>query len=240
MADTGHANNVASFATMISFVVGYGAVYDPSNAALALAALQAKLTAGNAGIDAVSAAVAPKRVAVNTRQDAFDGIRKLATRVVAAFEASGASKEAVTDAKSLLKKLNGARIGSLQEDDPNTPEDESAGNSVSQQSYTQLVEHLDNLIELLVADGNYAPNLAGLEIADLQTLSADLKAANAGVTAQEVPLSNARITRNEALYAEGTGLVDIAALVKKYVKSLFGADSPQFAQISGLVFKGPR
>lgn len=54
------------------------------------------------------------------------------------------------------------------------------------------------------------------------------------------PLSNSRITRDDAMYATDTGLVDLAALVKKYVKSLYGADSPQYKQISGLEFTRPR
>lgn len=52
MAETGHARNVERFAQMISFVQGYGAAYAPSNAAIAVAALQAKLAAANAGITA--------------------------------------------------------------------------------------------------------------------------------------------------------------------------------------------
>lgn len=55
-----------------------------------------------------------------------------------------------------------------------------------------------------------------------------------------VPFGNARIVRNDSLYADETGLCDIAAMVKKYVKSLFGADSPEYAQISGLEFRKPR
>lgn len=37
-----------------------------------------------------------------------------------------------------------------------------------------------------------------------------------------------------------TGLVDIVDDVKKYVKSLFGASTPQYKQISGLKFTRPR
>lgn len=48
------------------------------------------------------------------------------------------------------------------------------------------------------------------------------------------------ISRDDAMYADETGLVDLAGLVKKYVKSLYGADSPQFQQISGLEFTRPR
>lgn len=109
MAETGHARNVERFAQMISFVQGYGVDYAPSNAAIAVAGLQAKLAAANAGIDGVTAALAPWRVLVNDRQNAFEGIRKLTTRVVNSFDASGAPKNAVEDAKLFKRKIDGAR-----------------------------------------------------------------------------------------------------------------------------------
>ncbi len=36
---------------------------------------------------------------------------------------------------------------------------------------------------------------------------------------------------------KGTGLVDTAGEVKKYVKSVFGASSPQLKQVTGVKFK---
>ena len=59
MAETGRARNVERFSQLISFVQGYGADYAPSNAAISLVSLQAKLTAANAGIDGVTTALAP-------------------------------------------------------------------------------------------------------------------------------------------------------------------------------------
>lgn len=97
-------------------------------------------------------------------------LRKLTTRVVNSFDASGAPKNAVEDAKSLKRKIDGARATALPVDDPKTPENESKSISVSQQSYTQLVEHLDNLIELLDSTGTYTPNETELQIATLQTI----------------------------------------------------------------------
>jgi len=238
MPETGHAPNVANFATMISFVTGYGAPYNPSNPLLDLAALQAKLTSAQASIDGVSTTLAGSKVAINNRQNAFDGIRRLVTRVVNAFEVSGAPANAVEDAKGFKRKIDGKRAEAL-EDDPNTPEDESLGISVSQQSYTQLVEHFDNLIELLEAHPVYDPNESDLKVVTLTNLSTTLKAANTSVINSATTLSNARLTRNEDLYAETDGLVEIADLVKKYVKSVFGADSPQFLQITGLKFTTP-
>ncbi|MGB7200743.1 MAG: hypothetical protein WBD16_00595 [Pyrinomonadaceae bacterium] len=39
------------------------------------------------------------------------------------------------------------------------------------------------------------------------------------------------------LYDLDTGLVTLAVFVKKYVKALFGAASPQYDQVSGLKFR---
>ena len=128
----------------------------------------------------------------------------------------------------------------ISQDNPNTPDDESEGNSVSQQSYTQLTEHLDNLTALLDNSETYAPNETELQLATLQAYSTSLKSANNSVINSTTPLSNKRIARDEVLYADGTGLIDLAALVKKYIKSLFGADSPQYEQISGLKFTAPK
>ena len=214
MAETGHARNVEHFGTMIVFVDGWGAAYNPSNAAIELAALQAKLAAALNAIDAVTTAVAPWKVNVNFRENKFAGISQLVTRVVNSFAASGAEDNAIEDAKGYQRKINGSRATALPEDDPETPEDESQGNSVSQRSYTQLVEHFDNLIELLDNDANYAPNETELQITQLQARSAELKDANEAVVATRVPVSNARLARNAVLYDDKEGLVELAGLVK--------------------------
>jgi hypothetical protein len=73
-------------------------------------------------------------------------------------------------------------------------------------------------------------------VANLNTILADLRARNTAVINTTTALSNARIARDRVLYAEGTGMVDIALDVKQYVKSVFGATSPQYKQVSGLKF----
>jgi hypothetical protein len=239
MAETGHARNVERFAQLISFVQGYGADYAPSNSAISLPNLQAKLAESHAAIDGVSATKAPWTVAVNTRQNLFADLRPRTTRVVNSYAASGPSQNALDDVKTLKRRLDGVKLKAPAKGGTGTPDDDGKGSSASQQSYTQLTEHWDNLIELLDSSG-YAPNEPELTLPALTAYGTSLKNANTEVINATTPWSNARITRDEALYAEGTGLVALAGLVKKYVKSLYGADSPQFQQITGLEFKGPR
>lgn len=238
MAETGHAKNIANFGTLISFVQAYGAAYDPSNASIEVTALEDKLAAAEAKIDGVSAAVAPWKTKVNDRETEFEGLRKLVTRVVNSFAASGAEKNSIDDVKAIKRKIDGARAKALPQDDPETPENEAQGNSVSQKSYTQTVEHFDALIDFLTTNNTlYNPNENDLKLTTLTSRSTALKAANTAVMSAATPLSNARLDRDVELYNETSGLVDTAALVKKYVKSLYGADSPQFKQISGLEFR---
>ena len=82
MSETGHARNIEKFQQLISFVEGYGATYNPSNANIAVAALQAKLTEAEGGIDEVTTALAPSKAAINARQTAFANLRPLTTKVV--------------------------------------------------------------------------------------------------------------------------------------------------------------
>jgi len=91
---------------------------------------------------------------------------------------------------------------------------------------------MDKLIQLLASLTGYAPNETDLKVATLTTLLADMRNKNTGAINALTPLSNARIVRNTILYATGTGLVDTAGEVKKYLKSVFDATSPQYKQVS--------
>ena len=104
-------------------------------------------------------------------------------------------------------------------------------------SYDNRLDNLDKLIKLLASVALYTPNEAELKVTALTALYNDLKAKNAAVVAAITPLSNARISRNDILYKPNTGLVDIALDTKTYIKSLFGATSSQYKQVSKLEFK---
>jgi hypothetical protein len=82
----------------------------------------------------------------------------------------------------------------------------------------------------------YTPNEADLSVSGLNTLLTSMQTANSGVINAYTAFSNSRIVRDKTLYDESTGLVTAAAEVKKYVKSLFGASSPQYKQVSKLQF----
>lgn len=237
MAETGHARNVANLGTMIAFCVGYGGDYKPSNVAIEIPSLQALLAQAQAALDDVQAKVAPWKNKVADRENVYLGIRPLTTQILAAFDASGAAGNKVDNMRTFQRQVHGARAKALPADNPDTVEDESKGNSVAHLSYVQVAESFSQMIQIAMAEPLYTPNEAHLTVATLQARLAAMETANTDVVDAAVPLSNSRIARNEVLYESDANLCDRAALVKKYVKSLYGATSPQYEQVSGLEFK---
>jgi hypothetical protein len=245
-SETGHAKNVANFEDLISFCTGYGATYNPSKAAIQIASLNTLRTNAQGSITGVNSSKTAFTNATNSRQTSFDPLKKLCTKIVNALDATDATDKLVKDAKTINNKIQGKRSGDKTKPPTTpvppippiptpTPEDKSI--SVSQQSYDSLIENFDKLITLVSSEPTYTPNETDLQISTLQTLLGNLKATNTAVVNAYTNYSNSRITRNSILYAATSGLVDIAGDVKKYVKSVFGATSPQFKQVSKLEFK---
>jgi hypothetical protein len=231
--ETGHAKNAANFEELIAFCTGYGASYNPSKASILLAALNAKRAEAINALAAVNASLPPWTNAVSARELAFNPLSKLITRVINAAVASDISKQIVDNIKTIARKLQGRRASAKKETASDHPEKSS---SASQMSFDNRIENLNKLIELLAAQPAYAPNEPELTVANLTTLVQTMRNANTAVINAYTALSNARIERNNTLYNAATGLLVIAGDVKAYIKSLFGATSPQYKQVSQLKF----
>ena len=238
--ETGHAKNVANFETLITNVTGFGTAYNPSKDSIKLPALTALLATAKGAITDVNSAEPAYKNAVSARDLAFKPLSKLITRVNNSLKASDSSSQVDDNAMTLVRKLQGRRST------PKMTEEEkqaaiAEGKEVneissSQMSYDSRVDNFDKLVKLLASVPEYAPNETELTTESLTTLYNDLSAKNSAVINATVPLNNARIARDQVLYAPLSGLVDISVDVKTYVKSAFGTTSPQYKAISGLKF----
>lgn len=235
ISEKGHAKNVANLEALNAFIQGYGTPYNPANTSIALSALRDLHTDASAALDAVEDHDAALKVSVNDRQAAFKALKPLATRIINALEASGASDAIIQDARGINKKIQGT---SLRKDPDATPPPTPANTvSASQQSYDMLIEHFSTLLSLLRAEPLYAPNEPTLSVPELTTFLTQLTSLNTHYKTKYTAASNARLQRNNLLYTPDTGLVDTALDAKKYIKSLFGASSPQYKQVSGIEFR---
>lgn len=242
--ETGHNKNQANFGTLTSYVTAYGATYNPSNPYIVLTSLNNILDRAHTAIQAVDASKPIYSVARAEREVAFAPLKQLSRRLMNALLASTTTPEIDASVKTIVRKIQGIRATPWKTEDEKQAI-EAAGKSAkqissAQTSYDNQLENLYMLIQLLLKVPQYAPNEIDLQPATLTTLYNDLKAKNAAVIAATVPLSNARIARDEVLYKADSGLFDVAAEVKIYVKSVYGASSPQYKQISKIKFTKPR
>ena len=239
-SEVGHAKNVANFADLISYCTAYGTTYNPSKAALQLTALNTLLTSAQTELANVTTAKNAFDTVTGDRQLTFEPLKPLATKVFNYLSVTDAISEIIANAKTINNKLQGKRTGTTAENPPTEGENQNNTVSVSRQSYDMLTENFSALIDLVSSVPSYTPNETELTTTSLTAYLGELQTANTNVINAEVAYSNARISRNSVLYSENTGLVDIASDVKKYVKAIFGATSPQYKQISGIKFTKPK
>ena len=239
-SETGHAKNVANFEKLIAETSAFGENFNPSKATLKLTALNTQLATAKAAIAAVNSAEPAYKNAVSARDAAFAPLGKLITRINNALKASDTTVQEDESALTLVRKLQGRRATAKKTEDEKkalaAEGKEVVEISSSQMSFDSRLDNFDKLIKLLSSIPAYAPNEADLKVEALTALYNDLKAKNMAVINAETPLSTARIARNEVLYKQNTGIVDISVDVKNYVKSVFGATSPQYKLISNLKF----
>lgn len=238
-SEVGHAKNVANFQDLIEFVIGYGATYNPSKNSLKLPQLIALKDNAQSKLNDVITKNTIYNNKVNERMVAFGNLKSFSTRLVNALQTTDATNETINNAKTFNRKMQGKKASTTQAStDPNAPA--PATISTSQQSYDQLIQHLTGLKSVLETEPSYTPNEIELQIATIDSKIADLSAKNTAVATAYTNISNSRISRNETLYTNENGIYETASEVKKYIKSVFGASSPQYNQVSGIKFSKPR
>ena len=239
-SETGCIQNVANFETLISYITAFGADYKPSKTSLTIPELQKILSEAKQTLNGVNIAFSAHSNAIADREAAFEPLSKLVTRANNALKATDTTTQVDDSAKTIVRKIQGSRASAkLTEEQKQSLVAE--GKEVNQVSASQMgfndrIENFDKLITLLSSIPNYAPNEADLKIESLTTYLNLLKSKNADVLPLEVQLSNARIARNDIQDKPLTGLIDVAFDAKVYIKSVYGASSPQYKQISKLAF----
>ncbi|RBQ02935.1 hypothetical protein [Pedobacter miscanthi] len=239
--DTGHGRNVVNSEMMITYLTGYGALYNPSNASIQLNSLTEKAAAARVINEQVNDLIAKNSNAIAARDLAFAPLKSLSTRILNSVRASNVSQQVLDNAVSNNRKIHGQRATpKLTEEEKN--ELAASGTIVNQKtaaqlSYDNLIDSFDKQIKVLATIPQYAPNEVDLQLPTLTALYNDLLQKNRDVVANNAQLSTLRLNRDKILYDAETGLVALALDVKNYVKSVFGANSAEYKQISGITFK---
>ena len=235
-SETGHSVNISNFKLLIDKCTAFGAAYNPSNTDLTIVNMTATWTTGDTAHQTLTSAIQTAKSPINARQILFEPSDKLVTRTLNYFESTKASKQIKADAKGLADRYRGfgVKVDKLPDGTP-----DPADVSTSHQGFVQKADTFKQLIDLYRSEPLYAPNEVEIQTATLTTLYNAMKAANDNIGTILAPVETARITRDKALYAEETGMVDLAAACKDYVQGLFGATSPEAKLVRGIKFTRP-
>ncbi len=241
-SETGHAKNVANLETLISYCTGHGTTYNPSNPEITLPALTTLLNNSKVALKLVKTTETPFNEVEGQRQLTFKPLKPLATKVISALKSSAVTTTVLSDAQTINRKIQGQRANNSTLETPEIPETPNALTpknkiSVSQQSYDMQIDHFDKLIELTLIQPKYKPNETPLQTATLTNYKTQLQTINLAVKNAFTPYANAIIARNKTLYNPQTGLIITVQSVKNYIKSIFGASSPEYKLINGLSFR---
>lgn len=239
--ETGHAKNVANFEELVNYVVAYNLVYNPSRESIQVKALQDVLAAGKKCIADYNIALSPYKICTAEREVAYAPLDKLTTRLINSLKATDTTKQMDDTAQSLARKIKGERASAKVEAAPavagETTDAETKQISSAQTSFDNRLDNFDKLILHLDNIPQFKPNEPELKSEATRAMYNNMSEKNNAARLATVALSNARIVRNKTLYTPVTGLVDIAFDVKVYIKSVFGATSPEYKQVGGIEFK---
>lgn len=232
-SETGHARNVANLQKLTEQVTVY-TLYNPPVDNLKVANLQTLYTTASAKLNEVEDKRNANKNAITVRQSAFENLKSTATKIINHLEILGLPSGTIDQAKSLNRVIQGGQkkaVTALEEG-----KEETKTVSTSRQSYTQMAENFGILLQLLGTIPTYNPNEDDLKLLNLETYKNSLVSSTQSVDQTEAELNNKLIERDQLLYADGTGLYSIVQNVKKYVKSLYGATSPEYTNVSSIEF----
>ena len=236
-SEVGHAKNVANLQKLTEQVSVY-TLYNPPVASLSVPNLQTLYTTAVAKLSEVEEKRNANKNAIALRQTAFENLKPTATRIINLLDILGLPEGTLNQAKTLNRTIQGTN--KKPKTTPPPPEGAGAGASTSRQSYTQQAENFGILLQLLATIPAYTPNEEDLMLENLTTYHRSLVSTTQPVDQTEAELKVKLIERNQILYTEGTGLYDIAQNVKKYVKSIYGGTSPEYANVSSIKFTEPK
>jgi hypothetical protein len=234
-SETGHAVNIANFKVLMERCKEFGGVYNPPRNDLSVASMMMKLEYAEQLHKEYISALEETKIPINDREILFVELGKLVVRTYNLFLSTLAPEESKRDAKGYLVKITGRNVKVPKLEDGVTPVPNYRSNS--QKSFAQRTENFDKLVNLYKADLNYCPNEAALQVASLETMVENLRAANDKVYAVVAKAEMRRMARDHALYDAGVGIIDLAFACKMYVKGLFGGLSPEAMSVVSIKFR---
>jgi hypothetical protein len=231
--------NLQSMEKLLEICTGLGENYKPGQQKLQVEAMTTLLSQAQTLVNAADAAQTVHNRATNNREVLFSDLGKLATRMLSALIASGATPQNVDDARALVRKLTGQRpidratVPSQATAQTTTPAPVQRARG---RDFASRVRTFQQLVGMLEAEPNYQPKEAALQLGDLKSKLQALSENNSEVIQLAEGLRQARVNRDAVLYKQSNSVYQVGQLAKVYVKSAFGFGSDTQLAVRKLPF----
>jgi hypothetical protein len=238
---TNDSKQVAAFEKLLGNCNAFGAMYNPKKASVKITALNEMLVHAQQMTAAVNSARNARTVAINARQDAFNDLPKLATRIVSALIATDAPASLIADIRLIgrrfkFRSVRKQRGGESSDQLTGLVSDHSRG-PISHLDYESKIVNFGNIIDLLKTETSYEPNEADLTIESLNAYLVSLKEKHKAVATAQLAVKNATMAKDKALFHANTGIYGTSKVVKEYVRSVFGTGSMHFIEVKSIPFR---
>ena len=222
ISEVGNAKNVLHFDDAIDILAEMGSLYNPANQTIALSNLKGLNEKLQKNHDEYKEVTSLFKHAVPKRAMLYEPMNKLGTRFLNAFKAFNFGEQIDNTMISYNKKLRGQRIVKLKK--KNIEEEETQTISVAQTSYDSKAETFDEMIKYAEAIPEYKPNEDDLKTESLDNYHKQIMAANKETSQLSAKMITGRGKRDELLYDGEENVIDLMRTVKKYLKSVEGAE----------------
>jgi len=242
--ESGHNDIISNYQTLL-FTIEKFPNYSPINPDLDFRVMQQKLENAQKAAELVNQLLNDYTLAVDARQNDFAPLSKLITRATNSYKSANLGADKVRDLQTITRKLTGIRavpksvliLEAKKSDQTSATTNDVALKiiSASQMGYENRLVNLAQFTDFLEKT-KFQTNENEISTQAFKQRLETAKINNSNLKKAQINLTIARAKRNAILYSKTTGLVDNATAAKQYIKSLFGAQSKEFAMVSKLKF----
>lgn len=228
--------NMQAFTRLIGYCTGYGGKYNPGRQTLQVEKLQAQLEAVRQALEEVKETKVHFYDEVNARKQAFDDLPKLASSVIRALKAYGASEEKMADARQYFRNITGRRLSVRPIENAGAAvEPVAVRRSQMQLAFVNKADWFEQLVQSASTHPGYQPNESELSIEGLNSKVKELHAFNQHVVDAQVKWSNARMLRDKLVLGNEGSMMMTSRAVKDYLGAIFGFNSQEYEQVKGII-----
>ncbi len=218
-----HVKNLQNFDQVIAVCTGLGGNYNPGNQNLSVQELTTLLNNARAAYESMKEARSGYKDATNNREVKFEGIDKLAARILSELKSSKVKEQTVADAREMTRKLAGRKASR----DPVSTEPPAATEPPKKPrarglDFASMADNFGILVMIVSEQPNYHPNREDLKVLALQEKSEQLRVANANVSTARAKWMNASWSLKNMLYTNPSSVYDTVKGVKLQMKAIFG------------------